>query len=92
MSFFVRAGVLSGFSALMVELGANPGPIFHQLGLATDVLNDEEDLITLDTVNALLDAAVKSTICPELFDVPDLFRQLILGVDLLAGPECIEIR
>ena len=91
MSFFVRAGVLSGFSALMVELGANPGPIFHQLGLATDVLNDEEDLITLETVTALLDAAVKSTKCDHfslmLANRQDVSFVGVVGLALKAAPD-----
>jgi AraC-like DNA-binding protein len=91
MSFFVRAGVLSGFSPLVAELGADPGIIIQSLGLDADVLEREDDLLTLDTVNALLESAVKSTQC-EYFSLMLSGRQGlsfagVIGLALKAAPD-----
>ena len=91
MSFFVRTGVLSGFSQLVVELGADPEPIFQQLGLAADTLDGEDNLITMNAVNAMLDAAVKSTKCDYfsmmLANRQDVSFVGVIGLALKAAPD-----
>ena len=91
MSSFVRAGVLSGFSPLVVELGGDPEILFKRLGLGADVLEREDDLLTLDTVNALLESAVKSTQCESFSLMLSARQELsfagVIGLALKAAPD-----
>ncbi|WP_439815684.1 AraC family transcriptional regulator ligand-binding domain-containing protein [Zavarzinia sp. CC-PAN008] len=65
MSAMIRAGALRGFAGLVERLGQDPRQLMQRVGLAPDLLRDEDAFIPLRSVVAALEAAATACDCPD---------------------------
>lgn len=61
----VRASALEGFSALLRELGGNPGPILAASHLRADLLGSTEAHIPFRSMARVIDRAAVELACPD---------------------------
>jgi AraC-like DNA-binding protein len=87
MSSTVRASSLRGYEQLMRQLGSDPGPLFRRYGIRASSLQDEDALIPLQSLAALLEASASATRCE------DFGLRLALGQDIsVLGPVAIAMQ
>ncbi|PLW69604.1 AraC family transcriptional regulator [Pseudohalioglobus lutimaris] len=58
--FLVRSEVLAGFDDLVQELGADPRPMYRQVGLTAALMSNPDHLVPCANVSALLDIAART--------------------------------
>ncbi len=58
--YLVRSEVLAGFNDLVRELGADPKPMYRQVGLTAALMSNPDHMVPCANVSALLDVAAKT--------------------------------
>lgn len=61
----IRAGALQGYQALMRELGVDPLPLLQRNGIDFSILEDTENLISLNATIQLLEDSATLARCPD---------------------------
>ena len=91
MPYLVRVGVLAGFSPLVAQLGGDPSAILQRLGLEQDILDSEDDHISLEVITQLLELAAKETRCDHfsllLSSRQGLSSAGLVGLAMQAAPD-----
>lgn len=61
MTALIRASGIRGYEDLVVSLGADPGPLLLRFDLTSEMLADDDALVSLRSVMALLEASAAAT-------------------------------
>src|SRR5699024_1506442 len=61
----IRAASLRGFGALVSELGGEADRLLERLGIAPDVLESDDGLLSITAHDRMLDAAADELSCPD---------------------------
>ncbi len=65
MSFFVRSGTINSLPQLLDEFDVELAPLFQSLGLPLNLCEEEDSLIEIGAVSALLEKAAELCHCPH---------------------------
>lgn len=66
MQPLIRAASLRGFGALITELGGDPDRLLEQHGIAREMLESDDGLLSITAHDRMLDAAASELDCPDL--------------------------
>ena len=65
MSFFVRSGSINGLPQLLDEFAVELAPLLQSFGIPLDFCKDDDSLVEIGAVNALLEKAAELCHCPH---------------------------
>lgn len=66
MQPLIRAASLRGFSALVTDLSGDPDRLLERFGIAREVLESDDGLVSITAHDRMLDAAADELGCPDL--------------------------